>query len=503
MNNWYKKRSDNPMMDLQKIVLIKCETERKKYINGIHPQTLWKWNPLQTLLFWDSIKNDNVILEMFEQGANPNLLSMKGLNFFHLFILLLYYHPMYRNTNVYNILIKYLKLYFKPDNIIIINSKKTYFLLDMLILLQGNKFPIKKSFLSNVFIKKTCLEYEKLPQHIFDEIVLLLLCLGAKTCGKYYHFFLTLNYDNMTNYFYFDFFRHYVLNRFKLPLTITNKEISTRINFMIKYKKFLIELIHTFSDIPVRYKFINTNENYFFNPELIPNNELCIEEFMFPPIEESNYNIYFHSQYFNLLQQTHVNPYNRKNIDQTYLSLWKHNISKFYIFPLFSLTESVSNEPYLFYNVEKNVKASIRYNLLYIEQFFSIFHPYNNILTISNFKSYQLKYIGHLCCYHTTLLPKFQKLIFSPDIQTFIQCVTVYIRKHVKFISMIHFMLEEAITDLKCFEKIKFNIADIDQNSMEFLDLYFDRHEEFNSALITRFIENLLIIERYRKQMEK
>ena len=94
METWSNKISKNIEEDINDL---KNHDEKEKYniINGRNFQKLKRWCPLQSLLLWD-IDFDKYVILLLENGANPNLRSASGFNFFQLYIILMYTHPSFR-----------------------------------------------------------------------------------------------------------------------------------------------------------------------------------------------------------------------------------------------------------------------------------------------------------------------------------------------------------------------------------------------------------------------
>ena len=94
METWSNKISKNIEEDINNL---KNNDEKERYniINGRNFQKLKRWSPLQSLLLWNIDFYEYVIL-LLENGANPNLRSACGFNFFQLYIILIYTHHLLR-----------------------------------------------------------------------------------------------------------------------------------------------------------------------------------------------------------------------------------------------------------------------------------------------------------------------------------------------------------------------------------------------------------------------
>jgi hypothetical protein len=77
-----------------------------------------------------------------------------------------------------------------------------------------------------------------------------------------------------------------------------------------------------------------------------------------------------------------------------------------------------------------------------------------------------------------------------------------YTRKGVKYINMIFFFSEEIFQDLQCFSKIESKISQLDENAEELWDQYYSRYTSFHPALMRKFLEQMLIIEKYKNSIQ-
>ena len=152
MELWSRKVSKFPLEDLRKMKS-ECRNEIDKYkkINGRYTH-ITKLTPLQSILYWNIVNYIDFTYELIKEGANPNIRSCLGINFFHLFLFLLYYHPIYQTDEHYNIFVDLIKLGINCNFKIYINNKN-YFILDILYLLQNKPFKFCQ-FITSPLLKK-------------------------------------------------------------------------------------------------------------------------------------------------------------------------------------------------------------------------------------------------------------------------------------------------------------------------------------------------------------
>jgi hypothetical protein len=535
MELWSNKVSKDPLDDLRRMkVDCRDEIEKQKKINGRYSH-IAIMTPLQSILYWNVEKYIDFIYELIKEGANPNIRSNLGYNFFHLFLFLLYYHPIYQTDEHYNIFVRLIRLGMNCNIKIYINNK-SYFVLDILYLLQEKPF-LSYSFITSPLFKKKDVKYKSLSRDKYDNLVLLLLCLG----GQYKllkHMYTSVKFEDsqelMKNHL---FFKGFIQEMFKLPLNISNKEVLKRIKYIICHKSNIektnseIPLLSSKSNKDVEDKDdiednIDNKENKediedkkemkedniddkediedkkninYFNPEFIENGELQNYEYLYPPLVIRNNITFFHKNFFLELYLNKVNLFTRQNIDSVILQKWLIYIQKYFQFPINSLQDTLDNEPFFFKN--KNTKNDNNEYINYIEEFVCIINPYNHINNILYLNIKQIKYMTHIIFYESSLFPKYKQCLKNPSLKTFCDITLYYCRKHPKNISIISYFIEEVFQDFKSYERIKNIIHNLDQqeNSNVFYTEYIYRYNEFHPVYMSKFIENILTLNNYLK----
>ena len=128
--------------------------------------------------------NTDFLLYLKEKGADFNILSKSGLNFFHLYIVLLFYHPILsKNINYHvNFLIKELFKFggFRANIRILLSPQRIFSLLELLLLLQTkDDFEISPSFFPRKSKKSFFLKNKKkLEKDSFLKLYTYLKCYG-------------------------------------------------------------------------------------------------------------------------------------------------------------------------------------------------------------------------------------------------------------------------------------------------------------------------------------
>ena len=117
--------------DLQRYLLSYNESSHSKIINGKYKK-MTNFNVSQIYLLNTSYCiNTDFLLYLKEKGADFNILSKSGLNFFHLYIVLLFYHPILsKNINYHvNFLIKELFKFggFRSNIRILLSPQRIFF----------------------------------------------------------------------------------------------------------------------------------------------------------------------------------------------------------------------------------------------------------------------------------------------------------------------------------------------------------------------------------------
>lgn len=492
MELWSRKVSKFPLEDLRKMKS-ECRNEIDKYkkINGRYTH-ITKLTPLQSILYWNIVNYIDFTYELIKEGANPNIRSCLGINFFHLFLFLLYYHPIYQTDEHYNIFVDLIKLGINCNLKIYINNKN-YFILDILYLLQNKPFKFCQ-FITSPLLKKKQIKYKVLSKDKYDNLVLLFLCLG----GQYKsleHLYTSLKIDDIhTLLEKHSFFKLFIQEKFKLPLNITNDEILKRIKYLIENKS---NIEYSSDEIPILSSHIENTT--YLNPEFIENGSLQIYEYLQPPLLKNNQYTFFHKNFFLELYLHKVNLFTKEIIDNDILQEWLNYVKKNFQFPISSLKEIIENEPFLFHNKVTTIDNKEYIN--FIEEFFTIINPYNHVNNIPELNEKQLKYLSHILFYESSLFPKYSQCLKKPSLKKFCDITFFYCKKHPKNISIISYFIEEVFQDLKSYERIKTIIQNLDdqENSNIFYSEYLYRYSEFHPVYMSKFIENILTLNKYLK----
>ena len=139
---------------------------------------------------------------MIQQGGDLNLKSNKGINCFHLIILLFFYCPNFCNDKSINVFIELLNFNFNSSNFAIFSTKNIFSTIDLLYILQNLKSTkriITKSFFPKKY--KINLNYNQLNELHYNKLYLFLLMHNDKFfyVQKTNTKFITIQYLIWTN----------------------------------------------------------------------------------------------------------------------------------------------------------------------------------------------------------------------------------------------------------------------------------------------------------------
>ena len=299
------------------------------------------WNVLQEILFFDNDVEQSISYLMIKFGIDFNLRNKKGVSFFHLYLILLFYKDSYRTKERLGFLIQLLNYGFLSDHLMIFNFQKMYSLIDLLCILQYGKSVIPKSF----FPKEITTEYQTLPQEWFSELYMTLVCQDERFCS-----YEKFSEDNLlhTTVYHIDsncspYLVNYCLHQFNLPLSTKIECIypSTRYlcNNLEKYEKW----IENRTSFPIGINEQDTNY-IFVNPEFVNNAELQVHTYF--SVIENKYR--FHKTFFRELMRTKVNPYTRNKIDEETLQDMMQQCNNDFVFPINTLREKQSTFHFCF-----------------------------------------------------------------------------------------------------------------------------------------------------------
>ena len=491
METWSNNISKNIEDDINNL---KNYDEKEKYniINGRNFQKLKRWCPLQSLLLWDIDFHKYVIL-LLENGANPNLRSASGFNFFQLYIILMYTHPSFRTIENVRNFVRFITISFHNNNVFFY-KKKFYYLLDFLYLLQNKK--INNILIKNKFTVDKNLEYIVLDDEIYDEMILLFLCLGCKykklkhryTDLKIYDIKFLLNKKFCISSE--NFFKKYIIEMYKIPDSLSNADIMKRIYFLVKNidLKFINEKLYDiYKDKPMT---STENDADFFNPMFVENSQLQRYEFFTEPLVYKNKKHFFHKTFFYDLFSKQTDIYTRQNIDKNLLKKYLSFMNNNFMFPIQTLDDTLKISPYIFNNFE-NIKYDI-FLLEYINEFIKLYNPYNQFDSIRKLKGFELRYISHYLYYESDLFKRFESQISSPNLEKILLLILYFCLNNKS--NIIGYFIEECLQDIKSYKKVKHIIHNLEnaENSNIFYNEYLFRYTDFHPVYIAKFIENML-----------
>jgi hypothetical protein len=497
MNLWVKEISSNPIEEVKNILKNYEEKTHILILNG-NWRVLEPFSCIQYLLFHNPYKHREVIEYLLDKGVDLNFKCKKGVNFYQLFILLFFYNREFQEENVVNLFIQLLNYGIDINNPIIFSATNVYTILDILQELQ-NKSVVPKNF----FPRNFKMEYNPLPKETFEKIYLTLLCYG----GRFFRI-NPKNYINTVNIYdckYFleqSMFKQFLIEKFKLPLHLSNEEIEKRILYLSLYKKFVLEYFSKqTSETPIQ-KCNEFNQPFdtdiqYLNLELAPNSCLQKYEFLSPHNKVS-----FHKSFFPILCQNNIDPFTRKELTSCQLQQWKNEMKYLYNFPISTIEDTFKeNVPYIFQNIKIREKQFKDNHLIsFLEQFFKINHPYQQLSKIVYFKKYEIKYFSHIIYNETTLFKKFRMTYENPNLKDFIKIIFYYCKLDMKFVNILYFLMEEILSDLKCFEELKEYIDKFDENPVIVYNQYQARFGTNNPYYINKFLQNMVLIYKFSKE---
>lgn len=489
MRLFYKKvkKEENTIPIISKYLSKFDEKHYSSLLNGNY-KTLSNWSILQEILFYDTKMEETLSFFIVKCGIDLNLRTRKGISCFHLYLLLLFYHKNYKDK-VDNF-ITFLNYGLLPNHLMVFNHKKIYSMLDVLYLLQFKKKPIipKTFFPSNIE-----LDFSPLSEENYNRIYLLLVCNNEK-------FFRITKPTNIPSMHHFTinnvklcenkFVKDYLVNQYNLPYSMDTEKIQETILYLVSNFSFYKEYIEK-QKLPIGTK--QGDSNYIYvNPDFVPNGELQNDTFMHP-IENK---FKFHQTFLSNLIKTKMNPYTRQKIDEETIStMIEEFIHKRQIFPISTIKEKVEHFPFIFTTTENDdPKKDIKNLVSYVESFFAIGHPYNQMYSLQNFKSYQIKYLSHILTSETSLFPKFKQCLETPTVLTLFQVLLEYCRNKNKFIQVIYFFVEEIFQDLRAYERIKDKLNEYEKNYDLIVDIYLSRFNITNNHYLSKFMKNIYTI---------
>jgi hypothetical protein len=492
-----------------KDVLFDIETTKHLSILSGHFNQLAEWTPVQLLVLDNPIKHDNCIQFMLENGLDLNICSKKGVDFYHLFLISIFYRIEFQTEEYIHYFLDFFR-YGNPQESVFFCREHVYTLFDTLCKLQKN--PILPN---NFYPKYVSILYQPLCTKLFDKLYVSFLCFNCQFHIEKPNYYLdSIEIKNCIPYLKtFPVLKDYVVQKYKLPLYLTPHEIQKRIILLHHWKNFLELYFQTQNlSIPISNENEITfeedekgeeeeeeTEKQYLNPQLIETHLLRDYEFFEHSSKDDN--TIFHKNYLPILLQTKKHPHNRNIFHENEIQIWLQEIHNFHAFPINSLIESFDFYPYFFGNlVISEQNFTIRKWFERLNLYFNIHHPYNQIMNIRFFEYYEVKYIAQKLSRDITSLRFLKKIIKNKKqklILLLCKKLEFYCSRNEKYVNIIHFVLEEIIQDLKCYKKVKDYLHDTESNSFFIYDEYVNRFGNTNSEFLKRFIQNLLEIYKF------
>lgn len=494
---------------------------RKDIINGYHKK-IPNFNLLQIIILsFHSHKHtftfeeiNDALTFLLKQGGDLNIKGRKGINCFHLMLLMFFYCPTFCCEKNINLFIRLMNFNYRPCNVAILSYNKMFTALDLLYILQNDlkkQKIISSAFFSkkyNVLIK----DFQPLDEDSYNKLYLFLLMHNEKFfhVTKAYHTFHSYNIFNITTNWgpqYKSLLLDYLYQKYNLPTLSTNeKDDATTIERDIMYLRtnqvvmdHVYQIISNNKDIPIGVDLDSNSSICYVNQEFIENSKLQLSSY-FDPFD----NYAFNHSYLGELVKTGVNPFTRRKIDPDILEKWISHFDRHrYNFPISTIHDSFSHFPYLFDSVyisKSNQQYKVSSLIDYIEKYFYINHPYNHIYRLQNMKSYEIKYISYILNKDTSLFPRFQNVAKTPDILTLLQTLLYYCKYKYKYINVIYFFLEEILADISSFGNIESLLSNISLNTYEIMINYTIRYNTNNIIFFNKFLSNMMKINEYKQQ---
>ena len=423
-----------------------------------------------------------------------------------------FYCPSFCCEDNINLFIQLMNFNYISSNFSILSFDKIFSTLDLLYLLQNT--PTKRRIISQSFFPKRYnilpKNYNKIDEQYYNRLYLSLLMHNEKFffVKNAYHTFHNYTIFNIQNWNseYKPILLQYIHHKYNLPLledNETSRDVEKDITFLRTNHIFVDDVYKSIShnqDIPIGADISKYNISYV-NQEFIENHQLQISSF-FDPID----NYCFHHSFLGENVKTGMNPFTRRPFDAIVLDEW---ISEFkgnntrHNFPISTIKDSISHFPYIFDSIyldQTNYNYKVKSLIDYIEKFFFINHPYNNIYRLYKMKAYEIAYISYILHKDTSLFPLFQKVIETPTILNLLKTILFYCKNKYKYINVIYFFLEEILADLSSFEKIEKFLPSISSNTYEIMINYTIRYNTSNIIFFNKFLGNMLKINEYKEK---
>ena len=490
---WEKQIPIENIISQMKDVLKEYDKEKQFILLSGNFNRLSTWTPIQMLLLDDPLKHLETMQFFIERGVDLSVSSKKGVDFYHLFLLCFFYRKDFQKIEYVDYFVKFFQ-YGSPQESVFYSKNRVLTLLDTLQMCQNNDilpfnfFPPSKKF-----------SHEKLPVELYDHLYICFLCFHCQ------FFFTKPSYhldciDVENSVFYmkkYKIFKHYVEQKYKLPKYLSESEILKRIKILYRCSNTLKTFIDkTKTNFPIRNENYEKYDNpniYFMNPSLIDTHLLRDYEFF----DHSSDNTSFHKTYLPVLLHGRKHPYNRKALSEIDLQIWLKETDDFITFPTTGFDECFDSYPYIFNNhcISEN-KFLERKWFERLSLLFSVHHPYHQIMTMRYFPFYKVQYIYAKLNKEIKLFSKMKKRNLS--ILCLCKNLYVFCSSKERYVTLIHFLLEEILQDFKCYEKLQYYLDDIETNSFFVVDEYYHRFGTVNnSQYMCKFIDNLILLHKF------
>ena len=427
------------------------------------------------------------------KGVDLNFRTKCGLNCFHIFLVCLYFLPEYDNDNSINAFIKLLNFGYLPS-LLVFTFFKTYSLLDTLFFLQYKSSSIiSKSFFPKEI--RSHLRCKQLSPNAYDKLHIALLCHNEKYM-KVRDIIHPIH--NLTIYNLIEKIENnellltFVKVRYNLAHNTSISDIKNHILASLSTIKNVEEPKE--EDIPIDTPLSDKNKK-FLNPQLIPNSSLHIDNY-FRAIEDFK----FHDTYLPLLIKNRENPYTRKELSRDFIDKLYLDCDQKYILPISDLLDRIKHFPFIFESVQNlDQRAQIKSHTSFIESFFNINHPYNQIHKIIKMKQYEIKYFSYVLLEETNIFPKFNKLYETPTQEEFVKILLYYAKSKFKYLNVLFFFFEEISHDISAYHHVESFIDDSDEHYHDIIDIYQSRFNINNHVFLAKFTKNMLKIHLFKK----
>ena len=91
-------------------------SKKQAVLNGSY-NDIPKWTPVQYLLFHDPLKHLKTLYYFVEKGVDLCFLSRKGVNLFHLFVLLFFYNQSFQNVDYVYLFLDFFRYHSPKDGV--------------------------------------------------------------------------------------------------------------------------------------------------------------------------------------------------------------------------------------------------------------------------------------------------------------------------------------------------------------------------------------------------